>query len=98
VSTFVALEQNGEGTNEHVDADSSGRVRAIQRYYDSVTSALRLRRAASLVRGGRLRVSPELPLGSWPRLGRVLGLRGAQSRMRARAGAVSLARNRGFRP
>ena len=37
VTHLVALEQGGPGIKEYIDSDSSGRIRGIQRYYDSVT-------------------------------------------------------------
>ena len=94
---LVALEQRGEGTKEYVDADSSGRIRAIQRYYDSVTWPFASGVAASLVPVACLRVSFELPLGSLPRLRRVLASEGVPSRdLPLERGAVNLGTERGL--
>jgi lipopolysaccharide/colanic/teichoic acid biosynthesis glycosyltransferase len=97
VRHLVALDQHVEGTNEFVDADSSGRVRAIQRYYDSVTWPFSSGVAASLVPVACLRVSFELPLGSLRRLRRVLGSEGVPSRdVPLEQGAVNLGTERGL--
>jgi lipopolysaccharide/colanic/teichoic acid biosynthesis glycosyltransferase len=97
VKHLVAIEQHGEGTQEYVDADSSGRVRTIQRYYDSVTWPFASGVAASLVPVACLLVSVEPPLGSLPRLRRVLGSEGVPSRdVPLEKGAVSLGTERGF--
>jgi lipopolysaccharide/colanic/teichoic acid biosynthesis glycosyltransferase len=97
VKHLVALEQHGEGTEEYVDADSSGRIRAIQRYYDSVTWPFASGVAASLVPVACLRVSFEVPIGSLPRLRRVLGAEGVPSRdVPLERGAVSLGTERGL--
>ncbi len=97
VKHLVALDQHGEGTKEFVDADSSGRVRAIQRYYDSVTWPFAAGVAASLIPVACLRVSFELPLGSLPTLRRVLASEGVANRdLPLEAGAVSLGTERGF--
>jgi len=50
VKHLMALERADEGTKEFVDADASGRIRSIQRYYDSVTWPFAAGVAASLVR------------------------------------------------
>jgi lipopolysaccharide/colanic/teichoic acid biosynthesis glycosyltransferase len=97
VKYLVALDQHGEGTNEYVDADSSGRVRAIQRYYDSVTWPFASGVAAALVPVACLRVSFELPLGSLPRLRRVLGSEGVPCRdLPLERGAVNLGTEHGL--
>jgi lipopolysaccharide/colanic/teichoic acid biosynthesis glycosyltransferase len=97
VKHLVALERHGEGTKEYVDADSSGRVRAIQRYYDSVTWPFAAGVAASLVPVACLRVSFELPLGTLPRLRKVLGSEGVPSRdLPLEAGAVNLGTEQGL--
>jgi lipopolysaccharide/colanic/teichoic acid biosynthesis glycosyltransferase len=97
VKHLVALEQHGEGTKEYVDADSSGRIRAIQRYYDSVTWPFASGVAASLVPVACLRVSFELPLGTLPRLRKVLGSEGVPSRdLPLERGAVNLGSEQGL--
>ena len=97
VKHLVALEEHGEGTQEYVDADSSGRIRAIQRYYDSVTWPFASGVAASLIPVACLRVSFEVPLGSLPRLRRVLGAEGVPSRdVPLERGAVSLGTEQGL--
>jgi lipopolysaccharide/colanic/teichoic acid biosynthesis glycosyltransferase len=97
VKHLVALEHHGEGTEEHVDADSSGRVRAIQRYYDAVTWPFASGVAASLVPVACLRLSFELPLGSLPRLRRVLSSEGVPSRdLPLERGATNLGTERGL--
>jgi lipopolysaccharide/colanic/teichoic acid biosynthesis glycosyltransferase len=97
VKHLVALDRDGDGTKEYVDADSSGRIRAIQRYYDSVTWPFASGVAASLVPVACLRVSFELPLGSLPRLRRVLGSEGVPSRdLPLERGAVNLGTERGL--
>jgi len=97
VKHLVAIEQHGEGTQEYVDADSSGRVRAIQRYYDSVTWPFASGVVASLEPVACLLVSVEPPLGSLSRLRRVLGSEGVPSRdLPLEKGAVNLGTERGF--
>ncbi|MFI5184318.1 MAG: sugar transferase [Vicinamibacteria bacterium] len=97
VKHLVALDRHGEGTKEYVDADSSGRIRAIQRYYDSVTWPFASGVAASLVPVACLRVSFELPLGSLPRLRRVLASEGVPSRdLPLERGALNLGTERGL--
>jgi lipopolysaccharide/colanic/teichoic acid biosynthesis glycosyltransferase len=94
---LVALDQHVDGTKEYVDADSSGRVRAIQRYYDSLTWPFAAGVAASLVPVACLRVSFELPLGSLTRLRSVLGSEGVPSRdLPLERGAVNLSTMRGL--
>jgi lipopolysaccharide/colanic/teichoic acid biosynthesis glycosyltransferase len=97
VKYLVAREHHNEGTKEYVDADSSGHVRAIQRYYDSVTWPFASGVAAALVPVACLRVAFELPLGSLPRLRRVLGSEGVPSRdLPLERGAVNLGTERGL--
>ncbi|HXK10015.1 MAG TPA: sugar transferase [Vicinamibacteria bacterium] len=97
VRHLVALEQHREGTREFVDADASGRVRAIQRYYDSATWPFTTGVAASLVPVACLRVSHEPPLGSLARLRRVLSSQGVPSRdFPLEGGAVSLSTEQGL--
>jgi len=97
VKHIVALERGGEGTKEYVDADSSGRIRSIQRYYDAVTWPFAGGVACSLVPVACLRVSFELPLASLPRLRRVLASEGVPSRdLPLERGAVNLGTERGL--
>ena len=91
VKHLVALERGDEGTKEYVDADSSGRIRSIQRYYDSVTWPFAAGVAASLVPVASLRVAYELPLADLPRLRRVLSSEGVPTRdIPLERGAVNL--------
>ncbi|HSD66882.1 MAG TPA: LbetaH domain-containing protein, partial [Vicinamibacteria bacterium] len=97
VKHIVALDQNGYGTKEYIDADSSGRIRAIQRYYDAVTWPFASGVAASLVPVACLRASFEVPLGSLARLRRVLGSEGVPSRdLPLENGAANLGTERGY--
>ena len=97
VKHLVALERGGEGTKEYVDADSSGRIRSIQRYYDAVTWPFAGGVACSLVPVACLRVSFELPLASLPRLRRVLASEGVPSRdLPLEGGAVNLGTEQGL--
>ena len=97
VKHLVALERGGEGTKEYVDADSSGRIRSIQRYYDTVTWPFAGGVACSLVPVACLRVSFELPLASLPRLRRVLASEGVPSRdLPLEGGAVNLGTEQGL--
>jgi lipopolysaccharide/colanic/teichoic acid biosynthesis glycosyltransferase len=97
VMHLVALERGGEGTKEYLDADSSGRIRSIQRYYDAVTWPFAGGVACSLVPVACLRVSYELPLASLPRLRRVLAAEGVPSRdLPLQGGAVNLGTEQGL--
>ncbi len=97
VKHLVALDREGEGTNEYVEADASGRVRAIQRHYDPATWSSASGIAASLVPVACLRVSFELPLGSLPRLRRVLAAEGVPGQdLPLAGGAANLGTERGF--
>jgi lipopolysaccharide/colanic/teichoic acid biosynthesis glycosyltransferase len=97
VKHLVALERGGEGTKEYVDADASGRIRSIQRYYDAVTWPFAAGVACSLVPVACLRVSFELPLASLPRLKRVLASEGVPSRdLPLEGGAVNLGTEQGL--
>ena len=97
VKHLVALGQASEGTKEYVDADASGRIRSIQRYYDAVTWPFAVGVACSLVPVACLRVSYELPLGSLPRLRRVLASEGVPSRdLGLERGAVNLGTEQGL--
>jgi lipopolysaccharide/colanic/teichoic acid biosynthesis glycosyltransferase len=97
VMHLVALERGGEGTKEYVDADSTGRIRSIQRYYDAVTWPFAGGIACSLVPVACLRVSLELPLASLPRLRRVLASEGVPSRdLPLEGGAANLGTEQGL--
>jgi lipopolysaccharide/colanic/teichoic acid biosynthesis glycosyltransferase len=97
VKHLVALGQGSDGTKEYVDADSSGRIRSIQRYYDAVTWPFAAGVACSLVPVACLRVSYELPLASLPRLRRVLASEGVPSRdLALERGAVNFATEQGL--
>ena len=97
VSHLVALEQGGDGTKEYVDTDASGRIRSIQRYYDSVTWPFATGVACSLVPVACLRVAYELPLAALPRLRKILSSEGVPSRdVPLEKGAVGLGTERGL--
>lgn len=97
VRHVVALQRGGEETKEYLDADASGRIRSIQRYYDSVTWPFGRGVACSLVPVASLRASFELPLASLPPLRRVLASEGVPSRdLPLEGGAVNLGTERGL--
>ncbi len=97
VKHLVALDRHCEGTEEYVDADSSGRVRAIQRYYDAVTWPFASGVAASLVPVACLRMSFELPLDSLLRMRCVLASEGIPGRdVLLESGAANLGTERGL--
>ena len=97
VTHLVALEQGGPGTKEYIDSDSSGRIRAIQRYYDAVTWPFAAGVAWSLVPVSCLRVAYELPLASLPRLRRALSTAGVPTRdVALERGAANLATHGGL--
>ena len=97
VKHLIAIQRGYEGTREYLDADASGRVRAIQRYYDDVTWPFGGGVACSLVPVASVRVSFELPLASLPRLRRVLASEGVPSRdLPLDHGAVNLETERGL--
>jgi lipopolysaccharide/colanic/teichoic acid biosynthesis glycosyltransferase len=97
VKHLVALDRDGDGANEHVEADAAGRVRAIQRSYDPATMPSASGIAASLVPVACLRTSFELPLGSLPRLRRVLASEGVPAQdLPLAGGAANLGTERGF--
>ena len=97
VKHLVAIQRGGEGTKEYLDADASGRIRAIQRYYDAVTWPFGGGVACSLVPVASVRVSFELPLASLPRLRRILAAEGVPSRdLPLEHGAVNLGTERGL--
>jgi lipopolysaccharide/colanic/teichoic acid biosynthesis glycosyltransferase len=97
VKHLVAVRRGGDGTKEYLDADASGRIRAIQRYYDAVTWPFGGGIACSLFAVASVRVSYELPLGSLSGLRRVLSNEGVPSRdISLEQGAVNLATERGL--
>ena len=97
VKHLVAIQRGGEGTKEYLDADASGRIRSIQRYYDAVTWPFGGGVACSLVPVASVRVSFELPLASLPRLRRILASEGVPSRdLPLEHGAVNLGTERGL--
>ncbi|HEY8233795.1 MAG TPA: sugar transferase [Vicinamibacteria bacterium] len=97
VKHLVAIQRGGDGTKEYLDADASGRIRAIQRYYDAVTWPLGGGVACSLVPVASVRVSYELPLASLTRMRRILASEGVPSRdIPLEQGAVNLATERGL--
>jgi lipopolysaccharide/colanic/teichoic acid biosynthesis glycosyltransferase len=97
VRHLVAIHRGGEGTKEYLDADASGRIRSIQRYYDAVTWPFGGGVACSLVPVAGVRVSFELPLASLPRLRRILAAEDVPSRdVPLEHGAVNLGTERGL--
>jgi len=97
VKHVIAIQRGHEGTKEYLDADASGRIRAIQRYYDDVTWPLGGGVACSLVPVASVRISFELPLASLPRLRRILASEGVPSRdLTLEHGAVNLESERGL--
>lgn len=97
VKHLVAIQRGREGTKEYLDADASGRIRSIQRYYDAVTWPFGGGVACSLVPVASVRVSFELPLASLPRLRRILASEGVPSRdLPLEHGAVNLGTERGL--
>ena len=97
VSHLLALQAGGSGTKEFVNADASGRIRSIQRYYEAVTWPFAAGVACSLVPVSCLRVAYELPVASLQRLRRVLAAEGVPSRdVPLAAGAVNLASEAGL--
>jgi len=77
---LVALENNVAGTQECVEFDHEGRVRRIQRYYDSVTWTFTSGIACSLVPVSCTLLSPDLPYSSLMELRCALSSRGVPSR------------------
>jgi lipopolysaccharide/colanic/teichoic acid biosynthesis glycosyltransferase len=97
VKHLVAIDRREEGTREFVDADASGRIRSIQRYYDSVTWQFAAGIAASLVPVAYLRVAIELPISDLRRLRRVLSAEGVPTRdIPLERGVVNLAIEQGL--
>jgi lipopolysaccharide/colanic/teichoic acid biosynthesis glycosyltransferase len=97
VRHLVALERSGDGTKEYIDTDASGRIRAIQRYYDAVTWPFATGVACSLIPVACLKVAFELPLTSLPRLRRVLASEGMPSRdLPLEGGAAHLGSEQGL--
>jgi lipopolysaccharide/colanic/teichoic acid biosynthesis glycosyltransferase len=97
VKHLVAIDRREEGTREFVDADASGRIRSIQRYYDSVTWSFAAGVAASLVPVACLRAAFELSISDLRRLRRVLSAEGVPTRdIALEHGAVNLALEQGL--
>lgn len=95
VRNLVALESNTGGTRERVELDANGRVRRVQRYYDSVTSALTAGMAASLVPVASLGNSLSPTFNSLVDLRRELALSGAPARdVPIRSAVLDLAEER----
>ncbi len=88
VRNLIAIESNTGGTRERVELDAEGRVRRVQRYYDSFTSALTSGMAASLVPVASLGNSLNGTLSSLVDLRRELALSGAPTRDVPIRGAV----------
>jgi lipopolysaccharide/colanic/teichoic acid biosynthesis glycosyltransferase len=97
VRHLVALERSGDGTKEYIDTDASGRIRAIQRYYDAVTWPFATGVACSLIPVACLKVAFELPLTSLSRLRRGLASEGMPSRdLPLEGGAAHLGSEQGL--
>lgn len=80
VRHLVALEGTAAGTKECVQVDTQGRVRRIQRYYDSVTWSFTSGVACSLLPVASALVAKDLPFGSLPELRTMLASGGVPSR------------------
>ena len=94
---LVVLERGDEGTKERVDTDDHGRVRSIQRYYDSVNWPFVAGVACSLVPVACLRLARGLPLVSLPEFRRALVADGVPSRdFSLERGALNLSSERGL--
>ncbi len=79
VRHLVALENHPGGTRECVETDSAGRVRRIQRYYDTLTWTFASSVLASLVPVSALRQIHFTAFGSLAELRTTLTLRGVPS-------------------
>jgi lipopolysaccharide/colanic/teichoic acid biosynthesis glycosyltransferase len=94
---LVVLEGGNGGTKEHVDIDGEGRVRGIQRYYDSVTWPFVAGVACSLVPVSSLRLARGL---SWSSLAELRGALAADGLpghdLPLELGALNLASERGL--
>jgi len=77
---MIALHASAAGTNERVEFDQGGRVRRVQRYYDSVTWAVCRGVSASWIPVSSLTLSRSLPFGSLVELRRALVDRGVPSK------------------
>ena len=94
---LIALQVGGGGAREWVDADASGRVRGIQRYYDSVSWPYASGVAWTLLPIACLRTSTELPLGSLHRLRHGLAAQCVPSHdVPLKQGGLNLASERGL--
>jgi len=80
VRHLVALEGTSAGTKECVQFDPDGRVRRIQRYYDSVTWSFTSGVACSLLPVASALVAKDLPFGSLAELRTMLASGGVPSR------------------
>jgi lipopolysaccharide/colanic/teichoic acid biosynthesis glycosyltransferase len=80
VRHLVALQGNPGGTNERIECDSEGRVRRVQRYYDSVTWTVTTGVACSLVPVSSLQMAGGVSLGSLIELRRELASQAVPSR------------------
>jgi lipopolysaccharide/colanic/teichoic acid biosynthesis glycosyltransferase len=97
VKHLVVLEQGNGGTKEHVETDTQGRVRSIQRYYDSVTWPFVAGVACSLVPISTLRLAHGLSLTSLSEVRRILAAEGVPSRdLALERGALNLDREQGM--
>jgi lipopolysaccharide/colanic/teichoic acid biosynthesis glycosyltransferase len=77
---LVALENSADGTRECVDFDTQGRVRRIQRFYDSVTWPFTAGVSCSLVPAASTLLARGLPWTSLAELRQALATRGIPSR------------------
>jgi lipopolysaccharide/colanic/teichoic acid biosynthesis glycosyltransferase len=94
---IVVLDQGNGGTKEHVDTDAEGRVRGIQRYYDSVTWPFVASVACSLIPVSSLRLAQGMSWSCLPELRRALAADGVPSRdLPLERGALNLGHERGL--
>jgi lipopolysaccharide/colanic/teichoic acid biosynthesis glycosyltransferase len=94
---MIALDANVAGTNERVEFDMGGRVRRVQRYYDSVTWTVCKGVTASWLPVSSLTMSHNLPFGSLVDLRRALVDHGVPSKDLQADGIVfDLASEQGF--
>jgi lipopolysaccharide/colanic/teichoic acid biosynthesis glycosyltransferase len=95
VRNLVALASNAGGTSERVELDAEGRVRRVQRYYDSVTSTMTAGMVASLVPVSSLGNALSVPFSRLADLRRELVINGAPARdVPMRGAALDLAEER----
>ncbi len=94
---MIALDANAAGTNERVEFDTGGRVRRVQRYYDSVTWTVCKGVAASWLPVSSLTMADDLPFGSLVELRRALVDHGVPSKdLPARGPVFDLSREQDF--